>query len=45
MSIGSNSHSETLSCAYGARSHSETGNKGVDIFPVGAANATSYTST
>ena len=45
MAIGSNSHSETLSCAYGARSHSETGNKGVDIFPVGAANATSYTST
>jgi hypothetical protein len=45
VAIGSGSHSESLSCAYGAKSHAETGNKGVDIFPVGAANATSYTST
>ena len=42
---GISSHSEALSCSYGLRSHVEGGNKGIDVFPVGAANATSYTST
>lgn len=42
---GISSHSESLSCSYGLRSHVEGGDKGIDVFPVGAANATSYTST
>lgn len=42
---GVSSHSESMSCSYGQRSHVEGGNKGIDVFPVGAANATSYTST
>ena len=45
ISRGQGSHSESLACAYGWKSHAETGNKGIDVFPVGAANATSYTST
>ena len=44
VTLGDSSHAEGYSVSYGTVSHSESGDKGVDVFPVGAANATTYTS-
>ena len=44
LSVGFASHAGTDTVSYGARSFSAGGNKGVDVFPVGAANSTTYTS-
>lgn len=44
VALGNTSHAEGHSVSYGQGSHAEGGNKGVDVFPVGAANVTTYTS-
>lgn len=43
--INYGTHAEGTTIAYGDRSHAENGCKGMEVLPIGTANATSYTST